>query len=169
MWPPRVRRAGMRWVRRMSEADAGWHRSHVAALQRLAGELLGAASPVAIGELVVTTAAEILGADGATIYSRTDTDTDTMQVLHVTGWREQVASPYRTLRLHPGRPLSDAVLDRRPVWIEDARQWRARYPDMAPVGTAAHMQASACLPLCVEERDLGAVVFSFLAPRTFPD
>src|SRR5690349_24825850 len=44
----------------------------------------------------------------------------------------------------------------------------ARYPDMAPVGTAAHMQASACLPLCVEDRDLGAVVFSFRAPRTFP-
>jgi len=43
-------------VRRMCEADAAWHRSHVAALQRLAGELLGAASPAAIGELVVTTA-----------------------------------------------------------------------------------------------------------------
>jgi hypothetical protein len=91
-----------------------------------------------------------------------------MQVLHVTGWPEHVASPYRTLRLQRGRPLSDAVLDRRPVWIEDARQWRARYPDMAPVGTAAHMQASACLPLCVEERDLGAVVFSFLARARSP-
>ena len=32
-------------------------------------------------------------------------------------------------------------------------------------GTAADMQASACLPLRVEDRDLGAVVFSFLAPR----
>jgi hypothetical protein len=48
----------------MSEADAVWHRSRVAALQRLAGELLGATSPAAIGELVVTRAAEILGAEG---------------------------------------------------------------------------------------------------------
>jgi hypothetical protein len=32
----------------MIEADAAWHRSHVAALQRLVGELLGATSPRAV-------------------------------------------------------------------------------------------------------------------------
>src|SRR5690349_24859447 len=38
---------------------------------------------------------------------------------------------------------------------------------MAPFGTAADRQASACLPLRVEDRDLGAVVFSFSGPRAF--
>jgi serine phosphatase RsbU (regulator of sigma subunit) len=139
--------------------------ARASALQRLAGELLGAATPAAIGTLVVTTAADLLGADAVTSYSRVDADT--LEVLHATGWPEELVEPYRRLEIRPGRPLSDAVLDRRPVWLEDAEQWRCRYPDMAPVGTAADMQASACLPLTVEDRDLGAVVFSFARPRTF--
>ncbi|HEY0816491.1 MAG TPA: SpoIIE family protein phosphatase [Pseudonocardia sp.] len=145
--------------------DDGAHVLRVAALQRLAGELLGATTPAAIGELVVTTAADLLDADAAMSYSRTDEQT--LEVLHSTGWPDEVTRPYRRLELHPGRPLSDAVLTGEPVWLESAQQWRARYPDMAPVGTAAQMQASACLPLTVDDRDLGAVVFSFSSPRTF--
>ncbi len=139
--------------------------SQTSALQRLAGELLGATTPEAIGALVVTTAANLLGADAATAYSRVDEKS--LEVLHAVGWPDEVTRPYRRLTLRPGRPLSDAALSRRPVWLENAQQWRSRYPDMAPVGTAAHMQASACLPLTVEDRDLGAVVFSFTTARTF--
>ncbi len=135
------------------------------ALQRLAGELLGATTPAAVGTLVVTTAAELLGADAAAVFARVDGQT--LESLHTTGWPDEVTRPFHRLDLHRGRPLSDAVLDRRPVWLEDAAQWRSRYPDMAAVGTASDMQASACLPLSVEDRDLGAVVFSFTGPRRF--
>ena len=135
------------------------------ALQRLAGELLGATSPAAIGALVATTAAELLGADAAAVFSRADATT--LEALHTSGWPEEFSRPFRRLELHRGRPLSDAVLDGHPIWLEDAAQWRLRYPDMAPFGTAADRQASACLPLRVEDRDLGAVVFSFNAPRAF--
>jgi serine phosphatase RsbU (regulator of sigma subunit) len=139
--------------------------SPVSALQRLAGELLRATSPAAIGALVGTTAAELLGADAAVVFARVDATT--LEALHTTGWPEELSRPFRRLELHRGRPLSDAVLDGRPVWLEDAAQWRLRYPDMAALGTAEHMQASACLPLRVEDRDLGAVVFSFRGPRAF--
>ncbi len=139
--------------------------SPAGALQRLAGELLGATTPATIGTLVATTAAELLGADAATVFARIDADT--LEVLHTTGWPDAVARSFRRLDLHRGRPLSDAVLDRCPIWLEDAAQWRRRYPDMASAGTASNMQASACLPLSVEDRDLGAVVFSFAAPRAF--
>ena len=135
--------------------------SPAGALQRLAGELLGATSPAAIGTLVATTAADLLGADAAAVFARADATT--LEALHTTGWPDELTRPFRRLELHRGRPLSDAVLDGRPVWLEDAAQWRRRYPDMAAVGTAADMQASACLPLRVEDRDLGAVVFSFAA------
>src|SRR3954454_13953998 len=139
--------------------------SPVNALPRLVGELLGATSPAAIGALVATTAADLLGADAAVVFARADATT--LKALHTSGWPEEVSRPFRRLELHRGRPLSDAVLDRRPVWLEDAAQWRSRYPDMAAVGTAWNMQASACLPLSVEDRDLGAVVFSFSAARRF--
>jgi serine phosphatase RsbU (regulator of sigma subunit) len=139
--------------------------SPASALQRLASELLRATSPAAIGALVGTTAAELLGADAAVVFARVDATT--LEALHTTGWPEELSRPFRRLELHRGRPLSDAVLDGRPVWLEDAAQWRLRYPDMAALGTAEHMQASACLPLRVEDRDLGAVVFSFRGPRAF--
>ncbi len=139
--------------------------SPAGALQRLAGELLGATTPAAVGTLVVTTAAELLGADAAVVFARVDGQT--LESLHTTGWPDEITRPFRRLDLHRGRPLSDAVLDRCPVWLEDAAQWRSRYPDMAAAGTASDMQASACLPLSVENRDLGAVVFSFAAPRRF--
>jgi len=147
-------------VSRMSERG-----SPASALQRLAGELLGATSAAAIGALVATTAAELLGADAAAVFARADATT--LEALHTTGWPEEFSRPFRRLELQRGRPLSDAVLDGQPIWLEDAAQWRRRYPDMAPFGTAVDRQASACLPLRVEDRDLGAVVFSFNAPRAF--
>jgi serine phosphatase RsbU (regulator of sigma subunit) len=136
------------------------------ALQRLAGELLGAATPTEIGRLVVTTAAALLGAGAAVAYARTDADT--LDVIHASGWPEETTRPFARLTLRRGRPLSDAALRGEPVWLEDAAQWRARYPEMAPIGTSSGIQATACLPLRVEDRDLGAVVFSFAGTRAFP-
>jgi serine phosphatase RsbU (regulator of sigma subunit) len=136
------------------------------ALRRLAGELLGAVTPAAVGRLVGTTAAELLGADAASVYARVDEDT--LAVLHSTGWPEDLTRRFERIVLERGRPLSDAVLGAAPVWLEDAQQWRSRYPAMAPIGTSGGVQATACLPLRVEERDLGAVVFSFRSPRLFP-
>jgi serine phosphatase RsbU (regulator of sigma subunit) len=151
----------------MASADAPSTeaRSRAIALQRLAGELSGAATPAAIGGLAVTTAAELLGADGAGVFSRTGPTT--VESLHSTGWQSELTERYRHIPLQHGRPLSDAVLDGAPVWVENAEQWRIRYPDMAEAGTAGGFQATACLPMRVEDRDLGAVVFSFLTPRAF--
>jgi serine phosphatase RsbU (regulator of sigma subunit) len=140
-------------------------RSRTVALSRLAEQLSCAATASAIGQLAVTTAAQLLGADAAGLYSRTDAAT--LTALHSTGWPAETLGRYETVVVHRGRPLSDAVLDGVPVWLENADEWRKRYPEMAPVGTSGGFQATACLPLRVDDRDLGAVVFSFLTPRTF--
>jgi serine phosphatase RsbU (regulator of sigma subunit) len=140
-------------------------RRRTAALQRLAAELSAAASASAIAFLVSTTAARLLGAEATGVYSRTDAET--LTALHASGWPAATAQQYARLELTRGRPLSDAVLDGAAVWLENAEQWRRRYPEMAPIGTSSGFQATACLPLRVQDRDLGAVVFSFLTPRLF--
>jgi serine phosphatase RsbU (regulator of sigma subunit) len=140
-------------------------RHRTAALHRLAAELATAASPHAIAFLVSTTAARLLEADACGVFARTDVGT--LTALHSSGWPTATAGQFTRLELKPGRPLSDAVLDGTPVWLEDAAQWRYRYPEMAPVGTSSGFQATACLPLRVQDRDLGAVVFSFRTPRPF--
>jgi serine phosphatase RsbU (regulator of sigma subunit) len=144
--------------------DSGAERARGGALQRLAGALSGAATPAAIARLVVTSAADLLGADRAGVYSRTGA---TLTALHRTGWQEDNAPRYDRIPVQRGRPLSDAVLAGVPVWLENAEQWRVCYPEMAPAGTSGGFQATACLPMRVEDRDLGALVFSFLTPRAF--
>ena len=140
-------------------------RRRTAALHRLAAELASAANPHAIAFLVSTTAARLLEADACGVFSRTDVGA--LTTLHSSGWPAATAGQFTRVELTRGRPLSDAVLDGTPVWLEDAAQWRSRYPEMAPVGTSSGFQATACLPLRVQDRDLGAVVFSFLTPRPF--
>jgi serine phosphatase RsbU (regulator of sigma subunit) len=140
-------------------------RSRNAALQRLAAQLSTAATPPAVAHHVGTTAAALLGADAAAVYSRPDREN--LDVLYAGGWSAATLARYTRLELRRGRPLSDAVFDRTPIWLENPEQWRTRYPEMAPIGTSEGHRATACLPLCVEDRDLGAVVFSFLTSRTF--
>lgn len=145
------------------DADGG--RSRSAALQQLAEQLSGAATPSAIGTLAVTAAARVIAADAASVY--VPSGPGELRVLHATGWSAATSRRFERLTLQRGRPLSDAVLDGTAVWLEDAAQWRARYPEMAPVGTSEGFEASACLPLRVEDRDLGAIVFTFATPRVF--
>ncbi|MBN9113315.1 MAG: SpoIIE family protein phosphatase [Pseudonocardia sp.] len=143
-------------------------RNRGAALQRLAGALLTEQTPEAIGRVAVTTSMQLLDADAGVLFVRSGPAT--LTTLFGTGWPAEVQARYRRVELHRGRPLSDAVLDGTPVWIEDAAGWAARYPEMAPIGTAGSYEATACLPLQVDDRDLGAIVFSFKSRRTFlPD
>ncbi|MCE3554142.1 SpoIIE family protein phosphatase [Pseudonocardia sp. RS11V-5] len=143
-------------------------RAHGTALQRLAVALLGAVTPEAIGRVSVTVSVQLLGADAGILFDRTDAGTLTS--LFSVGWPAEIEAPYRHLELRRGRPLSDAALDGTPVWLEGAGQWRARYPEMAAIGTAGDREATACLPLRVDGRDLGAMVFSFDRPHAFgPD
>jgi serine phosphatase RsbU (regulator of sigma subunit) len=134
--------------------------------QRLTEQLSSAATPADIGRLTATSAAALIGADACAVYARVE-GAEVVESLHHAGWPGDMVERFRRLPLQGGRPMSDAALTGRPVWLEDAEQWRRRYPEMASVGVAEGHQASACLPLRVEDRELGAAVFSFLGPRAF--
>ena len=139
--------------------------ARAAGIQQLTEQLSRALTPSDIGRLTATTAAALIGADACAAYGRRE-GTDVMESLHTHGWPGDTR-PYAEVSLHRGRPMSDAVLTGEPVWLEDTEQWHARYPEMAPLGVSEGHEASAVLPLRVEERDLGAVVFSFYRPRAF--
>jgi serine phosphatase RsbU (regulator of sigma subunit) len=147
-------------------ADVDRSDSRAREFQRLAEQLSSAATPADIGRFTATTAAALIGADACAVYTRA-VGADAVELLHHAGWPGDTVERYHTVPLQRGRPMSDAVLTGRPVWLEDAEQWRSRYPEMAPVGVSEGHQASACVPLRVEDRDLGAAVFGFYRPRTF--
>ncbi|MEJ2886416.1 SpoIIE family protein phosphatase [Actinomycetospora aeridis] len=139
--------------------------ARAAGLQQLTEELSRALTPADIGRLTATTAAALIGADACAAYVRGEGGA-AMEGLHTHGWPGD-ARQFARIPLHRGRPMSDAVLTGEPVWLEDAAQWRTRYPEMAPIGVSMGHEASACVPLRVEDRVLGAVVFSFYRPRPF--
>jgi serine phosphatase RsbU (regulator of sigma subunit) len=143
---------------------AGWSRAR--GLQRLTEQLSSAATPRDIARLTATTAAALLEADACGVYARAS-DSDVLQALHATGAPGDAVDRFQRVPIRPGRPMSDAVLSGTPVWLEGAEQWRRRYPEMASAGVSGGYQASVCLPLRVEDRDLGAVVFRFRRPRVF--
>jgi serine phosphatase RsbU (regulator of sigma subunit) len=147
-------------------ADDDRPRSRAREFQRLTEQLSSAATPADIGRLTATTAAALIGADACAVYARC-AGSEFAEALHHAGWPGDTVGRFRRIPLRRGRPLSDAALTGDPVWLEDAEQWRSRYPAMAPVGVSEGHQASACLPLRVEDRDLGVAVFSFYRPRTF--
>ena len=140
--------------------------ARAAGIQQLTEQLSRALTPADIGRLTATTAAALIGADACAAYGRRE-GADVMESLHTHGWPGDTR-PYAEVPLHRGiGPMSDAVLTGEPVWLEDTEQWHVRYPEMAPLGVSQGHEASAVLPLRVEERDLGAVVFSFYRPRAF--
>jgi serine phosphatase RsbU (regulator of sigma subunit) len=140
------------------------------ALQLLVESLGRARSAAEIGEVTVQIAADLLGAQAGAVYAaepHSDGPVTHLRVLHAIGWPTPIAAAFATLQLHAGRPLSDAVRSGVPTWIHDAHDWLQRYPDMGAAGTAAGLEATACLPLRVDGRDLGAMVFSFDRPQRF--
>ncbi|MCD2198144.1 SpoIIE family protein phosphatase [Actinomycetospora endophytica] len=147
-------------------ADVDGSRARAHEFQRLTEQLSSAATPTEIGRLTATAAATLIGADASVVYARVEGE-DVLESLHHAGWPGDTVERFRRLPMQRGRPLSDAVLTGRPVWIEDAHQWRSQYPEMAPVGVAEGHEATACLPLRVESRELGAAVFSFSGARAF--
>ena len=140
--------------------------SPASALQRLAGELLCATSSAAIGALVATTAADLLGADAAAVFARAGATT--LEALHTSGWPEEISRPFHRLELQPGGRCPTPCSTGKPVWLEGPEQWRTRYPEVADVGTS---DARPGVPSVGDgDRVLGALVFSFLSrdrsPRT---
>ncbi len=138
-----------------------------AGLLRATAALAGALSPAAIAEVVVSQGAELLGACAAGLFIQVS---NRLELVHATGWSPQTLRNYQTMPLCGGVPITDAVLRGTPVWLESPADLMARYPRSAPVHSTAGYQAFACLPLILEGTVLGAVTFSFTAPRTFgPD
>ena len=67
----------------------------------------------------------------------------------------------------PG-PFSEAARTGQPVWVETQDEYLHRYPDIADaVKNQTRSHATACLPLRLHGRVMGAIGLSFAEPRRF--
>ncbi|MGH3903344.1 MAG: SpoIIE family protein phosphatase [Pseudonocardiaceae bacterium] len=138
--------------------------ARTASLVRATAALSGAVSPRAIAEVVVSQGADLLGAPSAALYVQVP---DGLELVHATGWPPELIQRFRTVPIQRGMPMSDAVLQGTPVWLESHDEWLTRYPRSAPIHRSGGYRAFACLPLILDGTVLGAMNFSFTTDREF--
>jgi PAS domain S-box-containing protein len=126
-------------------------------LLEVAGRMARALSPEQVGEVAVEHGIRAIGAEEAREFT----------LVCSRGYPEASAELYRRFSVHPGAPMSDAVLERHPVLVRDTAEWRERFPRAADAAAATGYEGYATVPIMADGRALGALGFSFRAGQAF--
>lgn len=155
---------------RLYESERAARRSAEQAAQRLArlqlvtGRLAEAADADAVAEVVVRHGTEGVGASAGAMYL---VDGDELRVCRATGIDEAALARYDRIPLDGTLPISDAVLRGDVVLLGSIAERDERYPALADVATTN--SSFAAVPLAVEGRGIGSIVFSWADERRFED
>jgi PAS domain S-box-containing protein len=151
-------------------ARAGAERAaeRVARLQRVTAALSGAVSPERVARVVAEEGAEALGAV-AGVLARLDEEGAALEVVHSPVCPPEPMERFRSFPVAAPLPLSDAVRERRPVYVSSEAERRALYPELAATYPVTPQQAWANLPLAVDGRTLGGMALGFAGPRAFDE
>lgn len=137
-------------------------------LQRLTNALSAALTPVAVAEVVLAEGRAVVGAAAGAVVMAIGGG-DLLEVLHAAGYRTRLMRSGQRFSLNASMALADAVRTRAPVLLAAQTDWEQRYPAIAPLAAREGYVGYAALPLVVEDRALGALVFSFSGARHFSE
>jgi serine phosphatase RsbU (regulator of sigma subunit) len=150
-------------------SDAGGRTAHgdarLALLQSLTARLAALRDEQAVTDLVLGEGLAQLGGHNGSLCLLDHTG-QTLELAAQVGYGPEVTTSWARFPLDAHLPASDAVRERRPVFLESFAERDRLYPLLksAPsVADAAH----AVMPLEVEGDVLGALVVGFPAPRPF--
>jgi PAS domain S-box-containing protein len=146
--------------------------AHARRLQRLTARLNEAATPAQVARLILTGGLEAVGADAgslALVTGDASSGAARFDVVETAGFDADLAARYRTFPMQRGRPLSDAVLERRTILVESPEAWRDGWPQIPDDLTARGFAAFVAVPVAVGDRVLAALAFSFRTPQRFDD
>lgn len=120
-----------------------------------------------VATLILETGIAAVGADAGSLalISYDDDGRGKFEVIRGRGFSAALSDEYQEFALHPGRPMSDAVLTRAPVLVGSRDDARLRYPTVADIG----YEAFAALPVLSGDRPLAALGFSFVHPQQFDE
>jgi len=131
-------------------------------LQRAADALSVAVTPYEVLDAVTERAVQAVEARAGMIALLVADGTE-LEVVAQRGYDESVIAPWQRFPVDAPLPLSEAVRTGEPVFLGSRKERDARYPDLASV--PGH--ALVCLPLIVERRAIGGLVFSFGEDQDF--
>jgi PAS domain S-box-containing protein len=158
--------AGERQARQAAEVAAG----RLARLQRVTAELSQVLTAARMAEVVVDQGVEAVGARSGGLWL-VEPGEGQAWLLRCKGEDAHMLSEvFGTVPLEQPSPITEAIRGARPVWLETPDALGARFPELAERcqqarGTPA--PSSVCLPLAVDGRALGTLLFTFDEPRAF--
>jgi GAF domain-containing protein len=138
----------------------------LARLARVTSELAVAESVDAVERIIITHAADAVGAPIATLTLR-DGD-DALRIIGLRGLEESDARRWRRYPMSTGTPSSEAVRTGRVVTVLGAAELTRRFPDVAG-DTPLPDQSIVALPLRASDRTIGAVALSFRGSRAIDE
>ncbi|MGZ3460980.1 MAG: GAF domain-containing protein, partial [Archangium sp.] len=146
--------------------------ARTARLQTLNAALSQVLTSSRVAEVVIDQGVAAVGAQLACLWL-TDESVAQARLLRSVGLPPEVTGPLGSLPLEPGMLLEDALRQGQPVWLESGEELARHYPQTAHrVGTLLPSSppfSMACLPLRVDGRGLGALVFGFAGVHRFDD
>jgi GAF domain-containing protein len=134
----------------------------LARLARVTSELALAESVEAVERIIITHAADAVGAPVATLTLREGEDT--LRIIGLRGLEEEDARRWRRYPLSTGTPSSLAVRTDAVVTVVGAEELSERFPDVV-VSEPVSDRSIVALPLRVSERTIGAIALSFSGLR----
>jgi PAS domain S-box-containing protein len=152
-------------LRAVSEARAWTER-----LQSLTSAFVRALRHEDVGVVVTGQMREAVGAVAGGLLLLSP-DGRELEMVHVTGWErhEDVVSAWRTFPATPGIPAVDAMESGSILTIESMDEFRARYPEIAPLMERVGYPAYAVIPLEIDGRPIGALNYNFAEDHRFTD
>ncbi|WP_437654390.1 GAF domain-containing protein [Sorangium sp. So ce1182] len=151
--------------RRVEELDRNAQLTQ--ALLAISSALSGAVTLDQMSAAVVRDVHRVLKASTTMMYTADEAVGLATLVGH-SGLDEQRTSRYVTVPLDAPLPLSDALRERRPVWLESKQDMHAAYPELAALRPARDdIQALAVLPIVAHGELLGGLSFSFASERSW--
>lgn len=149
----------------MARHEAEETAARLSALQRATAALATALTSAQVGHVILETGLPALGAQGG-VFAEISADGESLKVVNWVGYSDERVLPWREYPLSSLTPLSEAARGEL-ITLESPEIAQARYP-LLHFGDQIY-KAWMVLPLRLQGRDLGGLLFSFQQERIFTE
>ncbi len=137
-------------------------------LQRLTESLTEATSADDVARIILEHGVAALGAWGGVLALPTE-DSAALEIRASIGYSEEACmGPGRRWPMDAAMPIADATRDAAPVFVGSPEEWSRRYA-LGYVPRTGRSAAWAAVPIVPHAGDVGALLWTFDAPRSFDD
>jgi len=136
------------------------------ALQRMTAALSEATTRAKIAEVIVQHVRALVPGSKAFVAVMS-TDGQSLTTIASVGYPDQAVERYREFPLSSDGPFTECVRTSTPIFIDDAEEFRARYPQFVALSGNDAPQNVAALPFIAEDRVIGALLLR-MPPSTAP-